>query len=90
MNEYAANYMVPTATNDSSLDFSQTSEASNTNGVYLRNGTQNDKYPIYYYRGNVNNNLTDSFKVSGIPLSATLTGSFTISQFPKQCRELES
>jgi len=31
--------------------------ASNTNGVYIRSGTENNEVPIYYYRGNVNNNL---------------------------------
>ena len=46
-----------------------------------------NKYIIYKntpgLRGNINNNLTDSFRLSGIPLSATLTGSFTIDSFSK-------
>jgi hypothetical protein len=46
-----------------------------------------NKYIIYKntsgLKGNINNNLTDSFKASGVPLSATLTGSFTISQLSK-------
>lgn len=46
-----------------------------------------NKYIIYKntsgLKGNVNNNLTDSFKASGVPLSATLTGSFRISHLFK-------
>lgn len=49
--------------------------------------TFDNKYIIYKntsgLKGNINNNLTDSFKASGVPLSATLTGSFTISQLSK-------
>ena len=30
---------------------------SGTNGIYVRNDTINDPYPIYYYRGAVDNNL---------------------------------
>ncbi len=39
---------------ETGIDFHN--EPSNTNGkgVYLRAGTQNDAYPVYYYRGNVN------------------------------------
>ena len=57
LNAYATSYMVPVKQSDASVDFTQTSEASNTNGVYIRSGTENDANPIYYYRGNVNNNL---------------------------------
>lgn len=49
--------MVSGAKSDANLNFTQTSEASNTNGVYIRSGTENDANPIYYHRGNVNNNL---------------------------------
>lgn len=49
--------------------------------------TFDNKYIIYKntpgLKGNINNNLTDSFRVSGIPLSATLTGSFKIDYFYK-------
>ncbi len=38
------------------VDFSKTSDQDNTKGVYLRNGTQNDAYPVVYYRGAVENN----------------------------------
>lgn len=52
------------------------------------NGTTFDnKYIIYKntpgLKGNINNNLTDSFRASGIPLSARLTGSFTIDSISK-------
>lgn len=49
--------MEKNALSDASIDFSKTSEESNTNGIYVRNGTENDTNPIYYYRGNVNNNM---------------------------------
>ena len=39
LNAYATEIMVPLAQSDASLNFSQTSEASNTNGVYIRSGT---------------------------------------------------
>lgn len=42
---------------DTSIDFSKTSEQDGTKGVYLKNDTRNTSYPIYYYRGNVNNNI---------------------------------
>ena len=38
------------------VDFSKTSNEDETKGVYLRAGTQNDTYPILYYRGAVENN----------------------------------
>ena len=37
------------------IDFSQTSEQSNTNGIYMTTNTESGK-PVYYYRGNVDNN----------------------------------
>ena len=44
------------AIRDSSIDFSQISSDTNGKGLYLRDGTENDAYPIYYYRGEVDNN----------------------------------
>ena len=44
------------AQNDSSLDFSQPSSSTNGNGLFVVNGTENDYNPIYYFRGNVENN----------------------------------
>ena len=38
------------------VNFSQTSIANGTNGLYVLKGTQNDTYPIYYYRGAVTDN----------------------------------
>ena len=38
------------------IDFSQLSSASNGQGLYVLKGTQNDTYPIYYYRGSVTDN----------------------------------
>ncbi len=44
------------ATLDTSIDFSQISSDTNGKGIYKRSGTENDTYPIYYYRGAVDNN----------------------------------
>ena len=38
------------------IDFSQTSEASSTNGIYMTTDTEGN-VPVYYYRGNVNNRV---------------------------------
>ena len=38
------------------INFGAISSDTNGKGVYLRAGTQNDDYPIYYYRGAVTNN----------------------------------
>ena len=38
------------------IDFSKTSEASNTNGVYMTTNTDSG-IPVYYYRGNVDNRV---------------------------------
>jgi hypothetical protein len=44
------------ATLDTNIDFSQISFDTNGKGIYIRSGTENDTYPIYYYRGAVDNN----------------------------------
>ena len=41
---------------DTNIDFSQISSDTNGKGIYIRSGTENDTYPIYYYRGAVDNN----------------------------------
>ena len=41
---------------ENGVDFSKTSEQDNTKGVYTFNGTENDTYPVYYYRGAVEDN----------------------------------
>ncbi len=38
------------------IDFSQSSSSSNGEGLYVLPGTNNNSFPIYYYRGNVDNN----------------------------------
>ena len=38
------------------VDFSKISSDTNGKGVYIRSGTENDTFPIYYYRGDVTNN----------------------------------
>ena len=38
------------------IDFSKPSSITNGYGVYIMSSTKNDKYPIYYYRGAVENN----------------------------------
>ena len=38
------------------IDFSQSSSDTNGKGVYMRAGTENDAYPILYYRGDVTDN----------------------------------
>jgi len=45
------------AISDENIDFSITSSSSGTDGIYLRSSTKDDTYPIYYYRGNVDNNM---------------------------------
>lgn len=38
------------------IDFNQESSDTNGKGIYLKNETLNDEFPIKYYRGNVTNN----------------------------------
>ena len=38
------------------IDFTQVSSDTNGKGLYIRSGTENNTYPIYYYRGAVDNN----------------------------------
>ncbi len=38
------------------INFFQAPSDTNGKGIYLRAGTENDENPIYYYRGNVDNN----------------------------------
>ena len=41
---------------DTEIDFSHISSDTNGKGLYVRNNTVTDENPIYYYRGEVNNN----------------------------------
>lgn len=47
--------MVSNAISDADV-FGSTVTGDVNNTAYIRNGTENDEYPIYYYRGNVTNN----------------------------------
>ena len=38
------------------VDFTEPSSDTNGKGLYIREGTQNDEFPVYYYRGDVQNN----------------------------------
>ena len=40
----------------SGINFDAINSDTNGKGVYIRAGTQNQAYPIYYYRGNIDNN----------------------------------
>ena len=44
------------ALSDTGINFKEISSDSNGNGLYVMESTKNNTYPIYYYRGNVNNN----------------------------------
>ena len=41
----------------SGIDFSSISSSTNGQGIYEMASTKDQQYPIYYYRGNVNNNI---------------------------------
>ena len=41
---------------DTDIDFSEISSDTNGKGVYIRSGTESNSNPIYYYRGDVDNN----------------------------------
>ncbi len=49
-------YIKGNADTTTTIDFSKTSEASSTNGIYTTTDTDSGK-PVYYYRGNVDNRL---------------------------------
>ena len=38
------------------INFKQNASDTNGKGIYIRSGTENNTYPIYYYRGAVDNN----------------------------------
>ena len=43
-------------TNSNGVQFNAISSDTNGKGLYIRAGTENDAHPIYYYRGEVDNN----------------------------------
>ena len=52
MDNIASTYV----TTSSGIDFGESSSDTNGKGVYTRAGTENDPYPIMYYRGEVTDN----------------------------------
>lgn len=42
---------------ETGINFNESASDTNGKGVYIKAGTENDKHPIYYYRGDVNNNI---------------------------------
>lgn len=52
MDNVASTYV----SSNSGINFDKISSTTNGKGVYTRAGTENDKNPVYYYRGDVNNN----------------------------------
>lgn len=53
--------LIKDATNglDTNIDFSKVSTTSNGRGVNTLSGTENDEFPIYYYRGNIDDNYVN-------------------------------
>ena len=49
-------YIKNNADTTTTIDFSKTSEASSTNGIYMTTNTEGN-VPVYYYRGNVDNRV---------------------------------
>ena len=49
-------YIKNSADTTTTIDFSKTSKASGTNGIYMTTDTDSGK-PVYYYRGNVDNRV---------------------------------
>ena len=49
-------YIKSNADTTTTIDFSKTSEASSTNGIYMTTNTDSGN-PVYYYRGNVDNRV---------------------------------
>ena len=49
-------YIKNNADTTTTIDFSKTSKASGTNGIYMTTDTDSGK-PVYYYRGNVDNRV---------------------------------
>ncbi len=54
---FLINVMKENATLDTSINFAQISSDTNGKGVYILNSSKDNFYPVYYYRGNVDNNI---------------------------------
>jgi len=48
--------LIANSTLDTNVNFASTSSSTNGIGLMMRDGTQNNEYPIIYYRGKVTNN----------------------------------
>ena len=57
MNAYMDNTTSPNVSSATGIDFSKISGNGNGEGLYVRATTENDAYPVVYYRGNVDNNV---------------------------------
>ena len=55
-NSVADNIVSKKVTSSSGINYRAISSSTNGEGIYLFSSTKNDTYPVYYYRGNVNNN----------------------------------
>lgn len=53
---YKDNMASPNVTRSNGINFAEAPSDTNGKGLYMRTETMNDPYPIYYYRGNVDNN----------------------------------
>ena len=89
------NQVINTTTKDTGIKFYNVSSASNGQGLYMMESTENDTYPIYYYRGNVDNNnvyfaencwkAVRTTSTGGLKL--VYNGAATIVDGEKQCLE---
>lgn len=89
------NQVITTTTKDTGIKFYNVSSSSNGQGLYMMESTENDTYPIYYYRGNVDNNnvyfaencwkIVRTTSTGGLKL--VYNGEATIVDGEKQCLE---
>lgn len=55
-NAQADNAASANVTSSTGVNYHAISSSTNGEGIYLFSSTKNDTYPVYYYRGNINNN----------------------------------
>ena len=89
------NQVINTTTKDTGIKFYEISSLTNGQGLYMMESTENDPYPIYYYRGNVDNNnvyfaencwkIVRTTSTGGLKL--VYNGAATIVDGEKQCLE---
>ncbi len=56
MTAYMDNVESKYVSSETGVNFGKAPSDTNGKGLYLRTGTEEDEYPIYYYRGDVDNN----------------------------------